>query len=237
MPARVSTIAPSIQDGVTPTALNKVGGGLLSIATGNTYSGATTVNGGVLQVGAANSLSPNSDVSVGTNGTPGTLDVTAGPQTVKSLTVGAVGTLNLAVGNPVTSSNAASFNGTLNVSNVGGVSQGQATELTPLISYSSYSGVFSSATALPVGESLVYSSTALDIASTPTWVAAAWYGDWNLASNWSAGIVPNSAGAHAVFNNNTGSAQLPATNVPVTLGIIDIIGTSSTTITGVQGRA
>ena len=43
------------------------------------------------------------------------------------------------------------------------------------------------------------------------------------------------AGAHAVLNNSTGSAQLAATNVPITLGILDLIGSNGTTITGVQG--
>ena len=104
-----------------------------------------------------------------------------------------------------------------------------------LISYPSYSGSFSSATSLPVGESLIYSSTSLDIARTPTWQSPTQVGDWNVASNWSGGIVPNSAGAHAVFNNSTGSAELAATVVPISLGILDIIGSNGTTITGAQG--
>ena len=44
----------------------------------NVFSGATTVNGGVLAAGGAYVLSPSSDVFVGTSGTAGTLDVTAG---------------------------------------------------------------------------------------------------------------------------------------------------------------
>ena len=137
-------------------ALNNAAATLTLTGTTNTYGGATTVNGGVLAAGVANALSPNSSVSVGTNGTPGTLDVTVGAQTVKALTVGPLGMLNLSVGNLLTSSNAANFNGTLNLSNLGGIAHGSSTELTELISYPSYTGAFSSATTLPFGESLVY---------------------------------------------------------------------------------
>ena len=61
------TISPPIQDGSSPTALAKVGGGSLTLLGQCTYSGATTVNGGVLATGNVTGtvLSPNSAVSVG----------------------------------------------------------------------------------------------------------------------------------------------------------------------------
>ena len=42
-------------------------------------------------------------------------------------------------------------------------------------------------------------------------------------------------GAHAVFNNVSGSAEQASTNVPITLGRVDITGNNSFNITGVQG--
>ena len=95
-------------------ALSQAGPGLLVLGGGNTYFGPTTVSGGVLSAANPNTLSSNSDMFVG----GGSLVVTAGPQTVKSLTIGPAGTLNVSVGNLLTSLNAATFgDGTLNVSN------------------------------------------------------------------------------------------------------------------------
>jgi len=73
------------------------------------------------------------------------------------------------------------------------------------------------------------------VSAPPTWQAATWLGDWNVAANWTSDVVPNSAGAQALFQNTTGSAQITDTNVPITLGILDLTGSNSSTITGVQG--
>jgi len=212
--------------------LTQIDSGTLVLTGSNTYSGGTNVVGGMLVAGASNTLSPNSNHII----TGGTLDATAFPQTVKSLTIGSGGVLNLSVGKVLTSLGAASFNGTLNLSNLGGIISGGTTEL---MSYLSYSGSFISSTTLPAGDTLVYSSGSLGIVSVvsgpPTWQAATWLGDWNVAGNWAGGVVPNSAGAHAVIRNTTGAAQMAATNVPVTLGILDLTGGNSTKITGVQG--
>ena len=63
--------------------LRKVGSGSLTLSGSDTYSGGTLLVGGVLAAGTANALSPNSDFTV----TGGTLDCSASPQTVQSLTI------------------------------------------------------------------------------------------------------------------------------------------------------
>ena len=135
----------------------------------------------------------------------------------------------------LTSLGAANFNGTLNISSLGGIVSGGTTEL---ISYQSRSGAFSSSTTLPAGDFLIYGSQVLYILNRvpgpSTWQAATWLGDWNSAGNWSDG-VPNGAGAYAIFSNTTGAAEEASTNVPITLGRLDISGSNSTTITAVQG--
>jgi len=210
--------------------LTQFDSGTLVLTGNNAYGGPTMIDGGTLMAGAVNTLSASSDVTVDNYGT---LDVSAFPQTVKSLTIGSGGALNISVGNVLTSLGPVRFNGTLNLSNLGGIVSGGTTEL---ISYLSYSGSFSSSTRLPAGDSLVYGSGALDIVSAPpTWQAATWLGDWNVASNWTGGVVPNSPGAHAAFLNTTGSAQLVATNLPIALGILDLTGSNNTAITGIQG--
>ena len=107
----IGTVSTS---GASSLALSQAGPGLLVLGGANTYFGPTTVSGGVLSAANPNTLSSNSDMFVG----GGSLVVTAGPQTVKSLTIGPAGTLNVSVGNLLTSLNAATFgDGTLNVSN------------------------------------------------------------------------------------------------------------------------
>jgi len=170
--------------------LTKAGSGSLTLSGSNTYGGGTLLVGGVLTAGTTNALSPNSDHII----TGGTLDCSAFPQTVNSLTMTG-GVLNLSVGNELTCLGAAIFNGTLEISNLGGILSGGTTEL---ISYVFRSGAFRSFTTLPAGYSLVYSSQSLDIVSVapgpPTWQAATWLGDWNVAGNWSGGVVPTARG-------------------------------------------
>ena len=139
---------------------------MLVLSGANTYSGATTVSGGVLAAVNSSTLSPNSDMFV--NG--GTLDVTAGAQTVKSLTIGPAGALNVSVGNLLTCINAATFgNGTLNIANY---APGTTEEL---IAYGAHaspgSDAFLSFTvdgSSSTGYQLDYGSNGLDIATLPS---------------------------------------------------------------------
>ena len=108
------TVSGAIGESGGSRGLTQSGPGLLVLAGPNSYSGDTNVNAGVLSAVASGALSPNSNWFV--NG--GTLDATAGPQTVKSLTIGPGGVLNLSAGYLLTCTNSATFgNGTLNILN------------------------------------------------------------------------------------------------------------------------
>ena len=74
----------------------------------------------------------------------------------------------------------------------------------------------------------------LRVFDTPrTWnVSATWFGDWNVASNWSAALVPNGIGKIATFDNSVSGAKTALTNVPITLGVLNISSTSRIDITG-----
>jgi autotransporter-associated beta strand protein len=68
-----------------------------------------------------------------------------------------------------------------------------------------------------------------------TWnVSTSYYGDWNTASNWGGGVVPNGAGTIATFDNTVAGATAAITNVPVTLGVLNIASSSRIDITGVN---
>jgi fibronectin-binding autotransporter adhesin len=151
--------------------LAKTGPGLVSLSGANTFGGPTAVNAGILSAGALNTLSPNSAVSVG----GGTLDVTAAPQTIASLTMGSSGTLNLAIGNLLTSSGSAGFNGALDL-------YGATSGTEDLMNFASYSGSFSTATSVP-GYRLLYTPTQLDLVQNPTATT------YNLAAAASASLL------------------------------------------------
>ena len=131
--------------------LNKLGGGVLTLAGGDTYNGPTTITAGTLVAGAANALSGNSAVTI----SGGTLDVSGFANTVKSLTISSGG-LNLGLGKTLTSSGPAAMAGNLNVSGVGTL--GSYT----LLSYTSTTGAFTSTTGLDPNYGLLYTATALD---------------------------------------------------------------------------
>ncbi len=165
------------------------GSGTLTLSnSGNTYSGPTAINAGTLLAGAA-ALSPNSAVTV--NG--GVLDVTAGSQTVKTITVGGAGTLNLCLGNLLVSNGAAHFNSgsSLNISGTYAALPELLMTYTGLAS-GTFSNVNLNGTSLPyLGDSLAYSSGSLELVSDATWNQAAG-GSWTNAGNWLPTTVPAS---------------------------------------------
>ncbi len=159
------TISGDVGESGGSRALTQAGPGLLVLGGANSYSGATTVSGGVLKAANSNTLSSNSDAFV----SGGTLDVTAGPQTVRSLTIGPAGTLNVSVGNLLTCTNAATFgNGALNIANY---APGTTEEL---IAYGSHANPGSDSFLLftvdgsgSTGYQLEYLSNELEIAPAP----------------------------------------------------------------------
>jgi len=65
-------------------------------------------------------------------------------------------------------------------------------------------------------------------------VSSPYFGDWNTASNWVGGIVPNGIGKIAIFDNTVSSATAAIINVPVMLGVLNIASSSRIDITGVD---
>jgi fibronectin-binding autotransporter adhesin len=137
-------------------ALVVAGSSTFTLRGSSTYFGATTVSSGTLLAGAANALSPNSAVNV----SGGTLDVSGYNNSIASLTVGSAGTLNLGIGNLLTTTGAASFAGTLNLSGTAGMLPEN------LVLYNSATGTFTTVTGVPSGDQLLYTATALELATT-----------------------------------------------------------------------
>ncbi len=212
-------------DNAGPAAVIKTGPGTMIYDAANTYSGPTTITAGVIRVGVANVLSPSSAVII----SGGTLDATAGVQTVSSLTVGSLGSLNLSVGTLFSSTGADSLGGTLNLF-------GAASGTTGLMSYASCTGTFANLNLNGAASSatLDYTPTELYLVvpavSGPAWSAAS--GNWSNGSNWTTGSAPNGRGQTAVLNNAVAATSpLNVTlDVPVTLGTL-VLGNSDGTAT------
>jgi autotransporter-associated beta strand protein len=221
-----TTFSGMIQGGGSLGTISLVmsGSGTQVLAGGNSYTGSTTVNGGVLKVGAANTLSPNSNVLI--NG--GTLDATAFPQTVQSLTVGSSGSLNLSLGSLFISSSAATLGGTLNLF---GVPTAATQEL---ISCPSFSGSFSSTSlnsgSIPSGYSLRYTPTQLDLVLNQ-FISAGNSLNWSDSSNWTFGTASNGTSQPAVLSASTTAAVTVTLDEPVTLGTL-VLGNSGSTSAG-----
>jgi fibronectin-binding autotransporter adhesin len=132
------------------------GGDFLSTSTSNNYSGGTLINSGIFTAGAAGTLSPNSAFQI----YGGTLDASAYNNSIASLVVNTGGTLNLGFGNVLTDLGTATFAGTLNIS-AGTVGTLPET----LMTYTSYTGAFNTSINVPTGDSLAYTSHALEIIS------------------------------------------------------------------------
>jgi fibronectin-binding autotransporter adhesin len=178
------TFSGRLLNGAGPLALTMAGPGNLTLTGSNTYSGPTTVESGALFAGAPGGLSRNSDFTV----VGGTLDATAGPQTVHSIDVGVSGTLNLQIGHLLTSTGTAEFdNGsTLNLS--GAVGSLPKTLMTysgsPTGTFYAYYGGLSLA-----GSDFAYNSGSLELIhfAIPFFGAGIWAGtnaSWSNSGNW-----------------------------------------------------
>ena len=219
-------VSGAISEDGNGAILNKDGTGTWTLMAANSYLGTTNVNAGVLAAGVAGALPTTTDVYV--NG--GTLDVTAAPQTVDSLTMTG-GALNLAIGNLFTASTTASLTGTLDVFGTSSTSE-------ELMAFpGGYTGTFAN-TIIPSGFTLSYQANQLDLllasVGPPTWQAGS--GNWNLGANWTGGTVPNGAQSTAVVNKPVGNSTVAITlDTPVTLGTLQLgnsTGTGGYTING-----
>ena len=206
-------------------SLTLIGGGTLNVS-GGTYTGATTIlAGSTLYANTAGALAPLSAFNVST----GTLDVTAGANTVGSLNVAATGTLNLSYGSILTVTGAATFSsGAMNLFGTSG------TLPETLINYNSETGTFAAAsvTGIPMGDKLAYTLTALELVSNGpanlTWnnSGGSPMGDgltWNTTSlNFNNGTSPvaysdnsnTSSGDNVTFNDaNNGNYNVSISGV------------------------
>ena len=167
-------------------------------------------NGGTLTAGAANVFSHTLPVTV-SNG--GLLDVTAGSQTIQSLTINALSTLNISTSYALTLTGQANLNGTINVT--GPVVSGGTIDL---MNYGSYTGSQFSNPFFPFS-SLVYLPKELELitnAGPSIWQVGS--GSWNTAGNWASNAVPDSVGAQAIVGTGT------TTPVTITLDTAQTVG-------------
>jgi len=220
----------------------EVDSGSLTLAGSNTYSGGTTVQAGTLV------LANPAGAALGTGSlliNSGTVDATAYPQTVGSLTVYEAGSLNLWIGRTLTSIGSVSLSGTLNLFNLGSLSSGT----TELMTYSSETGAFSSYTALPSGYHLNYGATELDIvknavasfSGSGVWMATGISGTaaWNNSTNWQdgnnlngvPGTTPSRAADTATFNGSDTAATTIVLDATPSLTALSF-STSSYTLSG-----
>ena len=172
--------------GNTITALTKVGGGSLILTATNTYSGATTSTAACSWRARPIPSRRSSNVFVGTNGTAGTLDLTATafPQTVKSLTIGSSGASDVSIGDPLASLNNVTFgNGsTIYISGTIGATP-QLLMTYGGTSSGTFTNVFDNGSSIPAtdlnysGGSIEVYDAAASFSGSGTWIGAT--GSWN----------------------------------------------------------
>ena len=146
----------------------------------------------MLLAGASNALSPFSDLSVGATAA-GTLDVTAGVQTVKSLTVGSAGTMNLSIGKPLASLNNVTFNGGSTLDIFGTINSTPQLLMTYGGSYfGTFTNVFDNGSPISPSE-LTYSGGSIEVSTAVSsfsgsgmWIGR--NGSWNTNTNWTDGV-------------------------------------------------
>ena len=215
-------------------SLTKQATGTLTLTSlGNDYSGPTLINSGTLFASRGYVLSPNSDVTVNAGAT---LDVTAGSQTVQSLTMSSsLSTLNLGIGNLLTCTNPSTLAGTLNLSNPAYLSSvpGQNVELISFFG-TSYSGSFS-ATPL-TGYTLVYNANGTELDLDPILTGPATWntgnGSWSGGGNWNSGQAPSGVGVPAVLGMTATASATVTLDVPVTLGSLSLGNTAQANASG-----
>jgi fibronectin-binding autotransporter adhesin len=100
--ANLSVLVPITNGSATTAGIRKLGLGLLTLGTANTYNGATTISVGTLALGAAGSFASSPTITVGDAGSSGAvLDIAAKTGTfafTSGQTVGGIGTIKMDAG-------------------------------------------------------------------------------------------------------------------------------------------
>jgi autotransporter-associated beta strand protein len=105
--ANLTVAVPITNGSATAAGIRKLGVGLLTLGTANSYTGATTISAGTLALAAAGSFANSPAITIGDTGSSGAvLDLTAKTGTfafTSGQTVGGIGTINIGSGKTVSS--------------------------------------------------------------------------------------------------------------------------------------
>ena len=97
--ADLNVLVPIANGSATTAGIRKLGAGILTLGTANTYTGATTISAGTLALGLNGSFASSPVITIGDAGSSGAvLDITAKTGTfafASSQTVGGIGTLKM----------------------------------------------------------------------------------------------------------------------------------------------
>jgi fibronectin-binding autotransporter adhesin len=228
----------SIGGTFTQSGTIDTGAGATFTRSGGFISTGTVRGSGTINVGAGNTLTNDGTVQPGGPGTVGTLNITGNYTQsaggVLSMDLGGTGAGNfdkLVVTEPGSTANLA---GTLNVGLVSPYTGSLSDSFTGMLTYSSRTGTFGTINA-PTGAGLTptYGGTGLDLLISSlvnNWTVDA-SGDWNLASNWSRGVVPG-AGDDVVINRAAGTFTVTASAGTQTARSISMTGDENLTLSG-----
>ena len=172
-------------------------------------------------------LSGANGLDVGANGTPAGDVILSGSDTYSGSTTVNSGTLSLSQ---------ASLTAAAAVSIASGANLNLGFSGSDVVGSVYLNGVLQDSGTFGAGNDPAYFSGIgqLKVFAVPrTWnVSASWFGDWNVASNWIGNYVPNGVGKIATFDNTVAGPTTALTNVPVTLGVLNIASSSRIDITG-----
>jgi autotransporter-associated beta strand protein len=233
--------------------LQKIGAGILVLTASNSYTGGTLVSAGTLQIGNGGSGEGLASPAITNNAA---LVFDPGDNLTYAGMIGGRGSLAMVGSGMLILTGSSSYTGGTTVS--GGTLGLSGNILPPLTAVNIVSGadlylgfngidvvgsvylngVLQDSGSFSAGNAPAFfsGSGALRVLASPrTWnVSTPYFGDWSTASNWVGGFVPNGIGKIATFDNSVTSPTAAITNLPVTLGVLNIASSSRVDITGVD---